>query len=504
MDYYRELLKVDRPERYTTLLGAAVATVATALFVKSVVNKSKEYKSPGGREIPSPKGDYFYLGHLPLLGKRPGLTITKWHQELGPIFRIKVGSQNWVFVGDVEAAHELLVSKGSATAGRPEMTYLTKVHSPGVSSLWIMSLSHILDREAQQVVDIMRDQAKVNEEVDPHLFTRLAGMNLMLAIAYGVPGAKSVEEPDFKKVEYFSTMAMRFSSPSEDFSVIFPSLKFLDVILRKEKRMIDFRDKEFFPYVRNTIKLARESKEDSLVKKMDEIRKEYGLDEQSILCLLSETLTAGTDTTSVGTAWAIGILCHHPEVQKKLCDEIDAFIRKHGRQPAFSDREELPYFIAFEKECLRFRAPTDLGLPHKVLKDVVYKDYIIPKGHIIYVNVHTLHNDPQVFPEPEKFMPERFLNDTRSMYASSNGAIQNRDHFAFGWGRRICPGIYLAESQIFHLLTKILATSTIEPAISSTGEKIYPDLDNVIDTGITVGPVPFKIRLVERMDRVLA
>lgn len=62
MDYYRELLKVDRPERYTTLLGAAVATVATALFVKSVVNKSKEYKSPGGREIPSPKGDYFYLG----------------------------------------------------------------------------------------------------------------------------------------------------------------------------------------------------------------------------------------------------------------------------------------------------------------------------------------------------------------------------------------------------------------------------------------------------------
>lgn len=77
---------------------------------------------------------------------------------------------------------------------------------------------------------------------------------------------------------------------------------------------------------------------------------------------------------------------------------------------------------------------------------VVYKDYIIPKGHIIYVNVHTLHNDPQVFPEPEKFMPERFLNDTRSMYASSNGAIQNRDHFAFGWGRRICPGIYLVSS----------------------------------------------------------
>ncbi|KAG1239614.1 hypothetical protein G6F68_018463 [Rhizopus microsporus] len=80
-------------------------------------------------------------------------------------------------------------------------------------------------------------------------------------------------------------------------------------------------------------------------------------------------------------------------------------------------------------------------------------------GHIIYVNVHTLHNDPQVFPEPEKFIPERFLNDTRSMYASSNGAIQNRDHFAFGWGRRICPGIYMAESEMFNWMAQFFQRS---------------------------------------------
>ncbi|KAG1444752.1 hypothetical protein G6F56_010167 [Rhizopus delemar] len=344
---------MERPEKYISILGVAVATVAATLIVKKAITKRNGFSE--GTEIPSPKGDYFYLGHLPLLGKRPGKTITKWHKELGPIFKIKVGVQNWVFVGDPEAAHELLVTKGISTSGRPFMTFLSKINSPGergvifvdYSKKWkearnailhilspksVESLSHVLERESQQVVDLMRKQARENPEIDPGLFARLAGINLMLAIAYGVPGAKNVEEPTFKKIEYFATMAMVFSSPSEDYSVILPSLKFLDFIFRKEKKMTDFRDKEFHPFVREIMKLARESKEDSLVKKMDEIKEEYQLDEMSVLCLLSETLTAGTDTTAVSTAWAIAVLCHHPNVQKKICDELDVFIKKHGQR----------------------------------------------------------------------------------------------------------------------------------------------------------------------------
>lgn len=82
-----------------------------------------------------------------------------------------------------------------------------------------------------------------------------------------------------------------------------------------------------------------------------------------------EILVVGTDTTAVATAWAIAILCLYPEVQKRICEEVDTFIKKHGRQPMFSDREELPYLIAFEKESIRFRPPLDIGSPHTVLKD---------------------------------------------------------------------------------------------------------------------------------------
>lgn len=56
-------------------------------------------------------------------------------------------------------------------------------------------------------------------------------------------------------------------------------------------------------------------------------------------------------------------------------------------------------------------------------------------------NLHTLHFDKEFYLEPEKFIPERFLEDTKTLYAASNGNVKNRDQFVFGWGRRLCPGI---------------------------------------------------------------
>lgn len=62
-------------------------------------------------------------------------------------------------------------------------------------------------------------------------------------------------------------------------------------------------------------------------------------------------------------------------------------------------------------------------------------------------NIHALNTDPKSYFEPEKFNPERFVNDTRTFYASANGSVQNRDIYVFGWGRRICPGIYMVRQK---------------------------------------------------------
>ena len=88
--------------------------------------------------------------------------------------------------------------------------------------------------------------------------------------------------------------------------------------------------------------------------------------------------------------------------------------------------------FTFRKECITL-----------IFYLAVYKDYIIPKGTVLLATSLSMNMDPKLYHEPEKLKPGRFLNDNRSMYASSNGSTQNREVFTFGWGRRICPGIYM-------------------------------------------------------------
>lgn len=161
------------------------------------------------------------------------------------------------------------------------------------------------------------------------------------------------------------------------------------------------------------------------------------------------------------------ILLHHQDVQDKLCAEVDAFIKEHKRLPEFADREAMPYLIAVQKECMRYRPVTHLAL-HAAEEDgkkniptesthaslvyllfinliflVTFRQYFIPKGTAIIANTFGMHHDPAIYENPEQFIPERFLNNTNTMLACANGKVENRDHFVFGWGRRICPGIHL-------------------------------------------------------------
>lgn len=61
--------------------------------------------------------------------------------------------------------------------------------------------------------------------------------------------------------------------------------------------------------------------------------------------------------------------------------------------------------------------------------------YIIPAGASIISNMGSMHKNPDFYADPERFYPERFMNNPRTMQAAANGKIEERDHFNFGWGR---------------------------------------------------------------------
>lgn len=67
---------------------------------------------------------------------------------------------------------------------------------------------------------------------------------------------------------------------------------------------------------------------------------------------------------------------------------------------------------------------------------IVYVDgYKIPKGAAIFSSMRSMHQRSDVYSEPEKFMPERFTSNLKTMSSAANGKLEGRDHFNFGWGR---------------------------------------------------------------------
>ncbi len=105
-------------------------------------------------------------------------------------------------------------------------------------------------------------------------------------------------------------------------------------------------------------------------------------------------------------------------------------------------------------------------------QDDVYEGRLIPEGSLVFANIWGMLRDPQVFPDPERFNPERYLEKVDEETA------RRRDPrtFVFGFGRRRCPGAYLVESSIWLMLAAILATLDIEKPRNRDGKEIEPEV----------------------------
>ncbi|KAK9131926.1 hypothetical protein Scep_011454 [Stephania cephalantha] len=143
---------------------------------------------------------------------------------------------------------------------------------------------------------------------------------------------------------------------------------------------------------------------------------------------------AGIDTSAITLEWAMSLLLNHPEILRKALYEVDNNIEPH-RLLKDSDLSNLPYIQSIIQEALRLYPPGPLLLPHEAAWECKVEQYDVPSGTIVAVNAWAIHRDPNVWPEPDKFMPERFMQSPQQG--------DNKDTFKFvpfGIGRRGCPG----------------------------------------------------------------
>lgn len=173
----------------------------------------------------------------------------------------------------------------------------------------------------------------------------------------------------------------------------------------------------------------------------------------------------------------------YPEVQAKAQAEVDQVV--DGRRlPTIADRAQLPYVNAVLSEVLRYCNAAPVGLPHMSREDDVYGGYFIPKGTIIIPNVRAMQFDRRYYGEPDVFDPSRFLKSVPDLSPSS---------FVFGFGRRICPGRFMADANFFIVCTSVLATMNISPELDGDGRPIVPAVEYT--EGITARPIQFPCKI---------
>ena len=166
-------------------------------------------------------------------------------------------------------------------------------------------------------------------------------------------------------------------------------------------------------------------------------------------------LVAGHETTATSLAWSIERLVRHPEMLERLRDEVAA-----------GDDE---YLDAVCKETLRLRPV--LPIVARVLKeDVEIGGYNLPAGATVAPCIHLIHRRPDIYPEPRRFRPERFLEQPAGTYT----------WIPFGGGVRRCLGATFALFEMRQVLSSIVAQVELRPATA--------DSERVTRRAITLNP----------------
>ncbi|THU92637.1 cytochrome P450 [Dendrothele bispora CBS 962.96] len=203
---------------------------------------------------------------------------------------------------------------------------------------------------------------------------------------------------------------------------------------------------------------------------------------------------AGRDTTSALVLSIIVALVCYPEVQKKAQAELDMVVGQE-RLPDFSDRKRLPYIECILKETQRMWPSLPLAVDHYSISDDIYEGYFIPKGTTIVGNTWAILHDQTIYDDPMTFKPERFLEQF-GKHCPPDPAL-----YFFGFGRRMCPGRYLASDNSWMMIACILSAFTIEKALDTNGNEI--EVTTQHSNGALSYPAPFKCRFAPRSPQVL-
>ncbi|CUA68607.1 O-methylsterigmatocystin oxidoreductase [Rhizoctonia solani] len=232
----------------------------------------------------------------------------------------------------------------------------------------------------------------------------------------------------------------------------------------------------------------------SLVRRLLEESNNSPVDEEAIMWTAATMYAGGVHTTVAVLCNFIVAMMLNPHVAHKAREEIDRVIGLE-RLPGMSDRVDLPYMECVVTETLRWQPPALMEVPHRVRQEDEYRGYRIPANSTVRYNMYAITRDERMFPDPEKFIPERFDN------SNPGPRPLKPQEFMFGVGRRICPGKDVVDASLYLVMANIIATMDINKPRDEAGSEYEPEIKR---TGHPINQVlPFKCLITPRSAHVL-
>ncbi|TWU71434.1 hypothetical protein ED733_002394 [Metarhizium rileyi] len=446
--------------------GVVLVFTIITFCLYSIVVRERDIK----RLPPGPKG-VPVLGNIRDFPPKGVPEFQHWllHKDLyGPMSSVRVLGQTIILIHARDAAHEVLTKSSSKTSDRPASEFATNLC--GYDRLFVLRGDDKRFRRCRKLVHqhlgtkttaakFDHDQNLATHQLLLRLLTDPDGLfnhvgqhssGTVLRITYDYTISETKKDP-LKTAKQFRKVAEQMANVPYRFV---------------QQHMASGTYKESF--VSGLIKQLREE--------TTQCETLTARDEDEIKSTAAVMYLAGAET--IVTAIRVFILCMilYPEVQREAQEEIDRVLGPN-RLPSASDLESLPYIDALVKESYRWSPAVPLGLAHCTSEELWYDGYTIPKGAIIMPAVWYFLHDPHVYDTPDRFDPSRFLEPRNQRDPRSD---------VFGYGRRQCPGRFLAHTFLFLTFARILASFDIRKAVDEQGR----DMDVKLELGSGIGCFP--------------
>ncbi|KAH7083607.1 cytochrome P450 [Paraphoma chrysanthemicola] len=483
------------------LLAIAIA----AIFLYAA-NHSRSQNLPDG-----PSG-------LPFIGVLPDKKL-KLHQQLarfvpryGDFFSFNMGKSKIVVLSSPTAIEDLIVKKGQNFSSRPssssqamiiaqdrlvQMEYgdLFRKHRKVTHTLLGMqnfkSFMPYQDYESKQTLRIlMQNPSGFYQELQRYATS--VTLSLLVGARLTNSDGQFSHEADHTTHKMF-----KYMRPGAWLADWIPVLDYLPNVLAPWRAkaqsfyesLIEFWSVLYDP-VANRVKEGNAP--DCFVKSFLESPNIESFSEAERRVLFSDIMAAGMETTATSLQFLFKAALLYPDFIKHAQAELDQVVG-NDRLPDWDDRPNLPYIKAVIMELHRWCCTTPLSFFHATTREDTYRGKNIPAKTTVIYNTYAVHHNDEYFPQHHKFAPERYLpdSDKRRMVDGAFASV----HYAFGAGRRECPGKHVADSSLYIAISRLLWAFNFE-----LGSNPLPSDETAGDVPI-LGPAEFKCNVTVRSEK---